>query len=249
MKTWLVLLAIAVFCGPAHAGTAPTALVVGVSSYENGPDLPNAGNDARVVAASLRALGFKTLLLLDPDRAKMLRTLAQLRVISADASQVVIYFSGHGASLQDESYLFLRDTDMRAERLQQTALPMRVLVRAISDQPRQKVIFLDACRENPLQGANVRPIGALQVPPAGLFVAYATQPGQIAYDGAGPLSPFARALVSQLRAAPRPIEEMMRRLRVQVIRQTGGQQIPWSRSSLLSQVVLGASPRSAPAPE
>lgn len=230
---------------PLSAAPSQTALVIGVSHYDHGPDLVNAASDARKIALRLHGLGYQTRLMIDPDRQQMLQALARLRLESSDATQTVIYFSGHGASLGDESYLFLRDTQMRPDQLKTSALPMRVLIKAVSDKPRQKIILLDACRENPLSTTANIAATSPAIAPAGLFIGYAAQPGQIAYDGAGAGSPFTGALLRQLAGPPRPIEDMMRALRLAVIQQTQGRQIPWSRSSLLSRAFLGTPPQPA----
>lgn len=241
----LLFLTQGLWSAPLSAAPVRTALVVGVSQYDHGPGLPNAASDAQKVALRLHELGYRTQLLANPDRMQMLKALAHLRLESAEATQTIIYFSGHGASLGDESYLFLRDTRMRADQLETSALPLRVLIRAVSDKPRQKILLLDACRDNPVSiSANIA-VTSPSAAPAGLFIGYAAQPGQIAYDGAGRSSPFTGALLRQLAGPPRPIEDMMRALRLAVIQQTQGRQIPWSRSSLLSRAFLGKPPQPA----
>lgn len=245
MPPWLAVLRLVlaglVWAGVAAPSTADaprTALIIGISDYDQAPDLPNAVPDARAVADRFRDLGYDTHLVLNPDRQQLLQSLARLRLASAKAAQVVIYFSGHGTTLDGESYLFPRDADPQSDRMQDAALPLRVLIRAVSDRPRQKIIFLDACREPPLARTGSDAPQAAP-PPAGLFIAYAAQPGEIAYDGAGAHSPFSAALLDQLSRPARQIEDLMRGLRVRVIQQTQGRQVPWSRSSLLSRATLG----------
>lgn len=244
-----LIFALFLMLGPWHAplsaGPSRTALVIGVGHYDHGPDLANAASDARQIAMRLNGLGYHTRLVIDPDRQQLLHALARLRLESADATQTLIYFSGHGASLGGESSLFLRDTQMRQDRMNTTSLPLRVVIRAVSDKPRQKIILLDACRENPLASSANIAAAPPTAAPAGLFIGYAAQPGQIAYDGAGATSPFTAALLRQLAGPSRPIEDIMRALRLAVIQQTQGQQIPWSRSSLLSRAYLGPPPQSA----
>ncbi|WP_372887045.1 caspase family protein [Shimia sp.] len=82
-----------------------------------------------------------------------------------------------------------------------------------------------------------------------MFVAFAAQPGQPAYDGAAAQGPFASALLAELARPPQPIEALMRGLRLRVIRLTAGQQVPWSQSSLLrpASLSLAAPPPGAPA--
>ena len=54
------------------------ALVVGISNYEQWPDLPSAGNDAKEVAARLQAIGFEVKLVLDPSAEQLRKALADI---------------------------------------------------------------------------------------------------------------------------------------------------------------------------
>lgn len=224
-------------------GAGHIALVIGVSLYDHGPDLPNATADAMATERALRALGYQTFLALNVDRGDLLLHLAHLRVAARDASQVVIFFSGHGVQRGGESYLFPRDTHMTALQIAHGAVPVRVLVKALSDKPRQKILLLDACRDNPVLATAPLAAPPRDMSPAGLFIGFAAQPGQIAFDGPGRLSPFTTALIEQLGHAPRPLDEVMRAVRLRVIQQTDGRQIPWSQSSLLRPAVLKAPSR------
>ena len=77
------------------------------------------------------------------------------------------------------------------------------------------VVFLDACRDNPLARNLARSMGTrsasigqglAQVQTGvGTFIAYSTQPGNVALDGQGRNSPFTAALTkSAARARPQP---------------------------------------------
>ena len=67
------------------------------------------------------------------------------------------------------------------------------------------IVFLDACRDNPLARNLARSMGTrsagigrglAQVQTGvGTFIAYSTQPGNVALDGAGRNSPFTTALL------------------------------------------------------
>ncbi len=58
------------FAGPSLAATTPAprvALVIGNSAYEEAP-LANPANDARLMAETLRGLGFDVIELIDADQ-------------------------------------------------------------------------------------------------------------------------------------------------------------------------------------
>jgi hypothetical protein len=78
------------------------ALVVGVSNYNNWPDLPNAGKDAREVASTLESLGFKIKLLLDPTSRQLNATLNNMAfTLGGEKNRALLfYFAGHGETLE-----------------------------------------------------------------------------------------------------------------------------------------------------
>lgn len=230
---------------PISAGTGVTmsdtrkdshvALVIGIRAYDQLPDLGNAAADARAVAARLSALGYRVIALQDATGQDILRGLAGLRLAARDASQVVIYLAGHGLQSGGAAYFLAADAPARtADMAPGKALPLGIFATAISDQPRQKIIFFDACRDLPLTGLPPHPqkpsYGSM---PAGLLIAFAAGPGAPSYDGAGLHSPFTAAVLHELEQPDHPLEEILRRVRLRVVQSTQGQQIPWIRSSLL----------------
>ena len=221
------------------------ALVVGSSRYEHAPDLKNSVTDANAVVKQLRNRGYQIIQLNEPTRTDLLQTLARLRLAANEASQVVIFLSGHGLQIGTESYFLTREAPMSYPEVLSAAIPLRVFVKAISDKPRQKIIFFDACRTNPAQnGVNLafsKPISN----PGGLLIAYASQPGRPSFDGAKNHSPYAKALLKQLQAPAQPLLTMLRNMRLDVVTETGGEQIPWIQSTLLREAWLDASGQSS----
>jgi len=166
---------------------------VGISQYEFGPNLPNSTADAVAIERTFRKLGYQTVLALDVNRRDMLLHLARLRLQARDAFQVVIYFSGHAVLGDSESLLLLADTAMDATNVRHDAIPLRVLTRALSDRPRQKILLLDSCRDNPVYHQKPLAPPSRWHAPAGLYLGYASQPGRAAFDGSTGHSPFATA--------------------------------------------------------
>ena len=66
----------------------------------------------------------------------------------------------------------------------------------------------------------------------GTFIAYATQPGNVALDGKGRNSPFSTALLANMAAQGRNLNATMIEVRKAVIAATGGKQVPWDHSAL-----------------
>jgi uncharacterized caspase-like protein len=115
-------------------------------------------------------------------------------------------------------------------------------------EPRVNLVFLDACRDNPLARSFARTMGArsasvgqglAQLQSAiGTMIAYATQPDAVALDGEGRNSPFTKALLKHIATPAADIGTVMRRVRADVIAETSERQVPWDHSSLVGDVVL-----------
>jgi uncharacterized caspase-like protein len=109
------------------------------------------------------------------------------------------------------------------------------------------LVFLDACRDNPLARSlsttlGIRGIavgtGLASVQSAiGTMIAYSTQPDNVALDGVGRNSPFTAA---QKHIATPNVEigTIIRRPRADVVAATHERQVPWDSSSLIGKVVF-----------
>lgn len=98
-----------------------------------------------------------------------------------------------------------------------------------------KLVFLDACRDNPLMASGSRGIAKGLAPISvseGTLIAYATKDGQTAEDGTGQAnSPFTAALLEHL-ADPDDIAVVLRTVRSKVMQRTNNRQQPWEYGSL-----------------
>jgi uncharacterized caspase-like protein len=113
---------------------------------------------------------------------------------------------------------------------------------------RVNLVFLDACRDNPLARSFARSLGtrsttvgqglAMIQSAIGTMIAYATQPDAVALDGDGRNSPFTSALLKHIATPGLDISSVMRRVRADVITTTSQRQVPWDHSSLIGDVVL-----------
>ena len=108
-------------------------------------------------------------------------------------------------------------------------------------------MFLDACRDNPLQRSNDRSVSKGLAPISvaqGTLIAYATKDGQTASDGVGQKnSPFTKALLEHLSDQP-DIAVILRKVREKVMTATGGKQQPWEYGSLTGgELVLSGAKR------
>ena len=222
------------------------ALVIGVSAYEHAPALQNTLFDAVDVSSSLQSMGFEVIESYDPDFAAMQRSLRDFSRRLDGAKVGLVYYAGHGVQVDGHNYLLPRDAELSDDgSVQAEAVDVNQILTALSSQSRTSLVFLDACRNNPLaanlarrQGARARDSAVSQglaqvgATAADTLIAYSTQPGAVASDGTGRNSPFTGAFLRHVGAPGLEVQEMMRRVRASVLASTNGVQVPWDNSSL-----------------
>ncbi len=225
------------------------ALVIGNGAYQGVPELANPPNDARDVATALKSLGFKVTLGVDLDKERMKRMIEEF-ASQADGDASLLYYAGHGLQLGGHNYLV--PVEARLKSADDIGKETIALDSVLSDMGRGKglhLVFLDACRNNPLAGGGavtpslgLAPVGKLP----GFFIAFATQPDNVAFDGTGRNSPFAKALLGQVAKPGVDISSMMIAVRNDVFAATGGQQIPADESLLTKQFYFAGSAEVSP---
>src|SRR5712675_818988 len=100
---------------------------------------------------------------------------------------------------------------------------------------RMRIVILDACRNNPFPTLNDAGRGlAIVDAPNGSIVVYSTAPGTEALDGVGNHSPYTDAFLRLAHEKNVPIEQLFKRIRLDVNNSTDGRQTPWESSSLTS---------------
>jgi len=121
-----------------------------------------------------------------------------------------------------------------------------------------KLVFLDACRDNPF-AAKIKSNSATRSVSVGAglaemksgegtLIAFATGPGQTALDGQeGTNSPFTRALISNITTPGVEIQQAMTKVRAQVNEETNKGQLPWGHTNLIGSVYLNGAPAPATA--
>lgn len=212
------------------------ALVIGNGAYAPAPTLSNPPNDARDVAAALRAIGFDVDFRIDSSRDDMAAAIARFADRARNADVALFFYAGHGVQAEGENYLIPVDAriDSQATLGLQT-IDLSKLQDAMTDGASVRIIILDACRNNPFVDATHRGIGGsrglspMDTRAAGSLIIYSTQPNTVAADGKGRNSPFTAALLRHIGTRGLEIRQMMSRVRKDVVDATGGQ-IPWDNS-------------------
>lgn len=241
---WCALLAV---CG---AGTAfdggrqaraeterRLALVIGNSAYKQAP-LTNPANDARLVAAALRAQKFEVSDYYNGSLKDIKRAVQVFsKTVKENGKDTVAFFfyAGHGIQVKGENYLIPVDANIHTEGdVDIDLVSVSSIMSALDNaQARLNVIVLDACRTNPFGYARSGERGLARVDaPQGSLVAFSTSPGKAATDGEGGSSPYAASLAKGLAEQGVKIEDVFKKVRISVIASTRGEQTPWESTSL-----------------
>ena len=252
MSRALALLGVAlwlVWSGEALAA-ARVALVVGNGAYapEIGK-LKNPTSDAQLMADTLKGLGFDVALVTDADQKAMKRAIRdfgqKLRETGPNGIGL-FYYAGHGVQVDGENFLLPVGAEIQAEGdVELEAVSAASILSQMQFAGNAvNLVFLDACRNNPLTRSfrsGTRGLARVDAP-RGSFVGYSTAPGDVSVDGESGNSPYALALVEELNTPGTSIEEAHRAVRGKVLAATNQRQTPWDSSSLTGPVILKALP-------
>jgi uncharacterized caspase-like protein len=245
-----LLAAVLVFASAANATTGSqrrVALVIGNSSYQYAPHLPNPTNDAEAMAAALQKLGFEVTKGIDLDHAETELIIRQFSKTLPGADVALLFYAGHGIQYQGTNYLIPVDAQLKDETdLTFEATQLDLVMGLMEREPRVSLVFLDACRDNPFAQQLARSMGstrstalgrglAIVNAVAGSFVAYATDPNQVALDGDGAHSPFTAALLAHMETPGLSISDMMIEVRNDVLSATQNKQRPREDNALTSK--------------
>ena len=147
----------AMFAAPGTAQADPEkriALVIGNGDYKIAPHLDNPPNDARAIAESLRKLGFEVVDGYDLDFYHMRKAVSNFSAALPDAKSAVLYYAGHGVSVDGEDFLLPVDIDLTSPGdLDFGAISVQAVIKQMTREERANIVFLDACRDNPFADA------------------------------------------------------------------------------------------------
>ncbi|HEV8110763.1 MAG TPA: caspase family protein [Burkholderiales bacterium] len=220
-------------------GERRVALVIGNARYPTIP-LNNPENDARVVGATLRGLGFEVTEHVNLPVRKFRQVLRDyVRTLQSTEGVGLLYYAGHGVQIDGRNYLLPVDINLRdEEEIKDEAIDIDDLFVSKLERAKTRglIVILDACRDNPFRGKtrNIQAAGGLaEMGARGALIAYSAAPGATAEDGAeGGNGVFTRHLVREMLEQGVEVETMFKNVRVKVLRDTSKRQMPWVNSSL-----------------
>jgi len=225
------------------------ALIIGNSRYQKFALLRNPVNDAHAIAIKLRQLGFTVIEQENASREDMVRLGREFGNRLKLGGIGLFYYAGHGIQSSGVNYLVPVDADIQDE----DELPSRtydaneLLGKMDAAKNRLNVVILDACRDNPFARtfrSSTRGLAQVQQG-TGTIIAYSTQPGNTAADGSSGYGLYTQELLNALSQPGLSIEEIFKRVRVEVTRNSGGRQVPWENSSLVGEFYFNPTPEQA----
>jgi uncharacterized caspase-like protein len=247
----------AFFVAPAQADKR-IALVIGNSNYRHAGLLGNPANDAAAIAVLLKAAGFASVdVRRDLGINEMRQALGDFSEAAQDADMALLFYAGHGIEVDGANYLIpvdarlARDFDVEDE-----AISLDRVLRAIDRAKRLRFVMLDACRDNPFtktmrrtSRAIGRGLARVDAPMTDTLVAFSTEAGTVAADGDQAMSPFTTALVRHLATPGLDLRLAFGRVRDEVMKNTNNRQRPFIYGSLggATVAIVDALPEVAPA--
>jgi uncharacterized caspase-like protein len=226
------------------------ALVVGNSSYLHAPVLLNPSNDAKAVAVALKKSGFTVYQMLNGTQVEMRAAVDKITAELKDKQAIALfYYAGHGLQLDWRNYMM----PVNAKLSKAVDVPLQMVdVGTVVDNfkmagTRMNIVVLDACRDNPFGAtASAKGLAPMDAPP-GTILAYATAPGNVAEDGDAESGNglYTQFLVQELGRPMARIEDVFKRVRLQVRLKSQGRQIPWESTSLEEDFSFNANPQTA----
>lgn len=232
-----LIAAVAMMAGPSLAG-GRVALVIGNTAYQRLAPLSNPASDAERMAELLAARGFDVMSCdgvrpgcFDLDRSDMSDAIEDFGDRADGADVALFFYAGHGMQTGDGNVLAPVNMELSCETMQARRATVLEDVLKEMEGAKEKIVLLDACRNDPLgaqqcaaRGAKSLSFGSFAVPNTvtRFLLMSSTLNGQVAQDGpSGGHSPFAESLFHWMEREPAvPFDQMLDRVAKRVIERT-----------------------------
>ena len=215
------------------------ALCIGNNSYEHLSSLSCAINDADVMGDVLMRLGYDSIVAHDLNRSDMGKTIFDFSRKISEYDACIFFYAGHGFEIDSQNLLiptdFEYDMAISDRELIYNAFPLNDLLEQLKRFPNVvKIVILDACRSIRGIRGGLRGFNSV-VSPEGSLIAFSTSPGATAFEIDEADHKHGRYTKTLLRyiEADFPVEDIFKKVRQVMNRETRGRQIPWEHTSLL----------------
>jgi uncharacterized caspase-like protein len=230
---------------PAAAAEKRVALVIGNAGYTQLATLKTPINDAKLVAKTLREIGFTEVLeQFDLGMAAMAASIETFNNRANVADWAVIYYAGHGLQVFGTPYLAPVDAKLGNEtELGRETIKVDRLLGAPEPGPKLRLVILDMPRANPFPPRPwpARPENGLLK--GAVFVAYATQPGNVLSQSEGDHGAFALALARHIVTPGASLDDIFYHVRRDVMDATNRRQVVWTEATFPGGHQLLPAPR------
>lgn len=229
------------------------ALVVGNSAYLQGAYLTNPVNDADDVSTILHdKLCFKVIEAKNATFADFSQKIGEFAEAADGADVALFYFAGHGMQFQQTNLLMPIDSRIANEYdAIHGNISAQDVVAMLESRAKVSLVFLDACRNNPIEEdfrrrmkfaqrgfGETRGLAPMVAHGSETLLVYATRANYRAEDGSGRNSPFTSAFLEYIATPDKDIELVMRDVTAKVRQLTGGRQVPQRLTELEHGLML-----------
>lgn len=208
------------------------ALVIGNSEYTHEENAPTAVDDANDIADALEGLGFSVTRLANAERDTMFEALENFTERAWGVDMALFYYAGRGV-LMDGHYLVPVDTKIAEVDDASKELPSAgMFMQAVASANTLRLAIIDADRNvpsDPSSSSDVRALTPFYYPYAasGAAIVFTNEAGWWDRDNI-----YAKALLSHLREPGLELGMLLRKVRDQVMAQSGYRQEPEMFGSL-----------------
>jgi uncharacterized caspase-like protein len=253
-KLSLLLLA---FTISVASGQTNVALVIGNSAYQNAKVLSTTIADSSAMAETMRGAGYDVIALRDVRQAELgqvMRTFLDKVAAAGGDSVAFFYYAGYAAQSGGNNYLIPVDAPIAgASDVPSQSLRVGDLVEALAKTPAAaRIIVLDASYNHGFGRGTAQAVppglDSMEAP-AGMTIASAAAPREVAAEGTGTHSSYTRALVTLMRQRGVELDQIFKAARFQVSQSTGGKQTPWTSSALMVDITLFPAAAATPPPK
>jgi hypothetical protein len=215
------------------------ALVIGNGAYKTTAHLRNPVNDAQDMAYTLENLGFEVIHRENAERKAMILAIMDFGRQLRKGGIGLFYFAGHGIQVDGRNYLIPVDAKIESESdVEFGGVDAgRVLGKMEDAENDLNIVILDACRNNPFSSSfrtSTRGLARMDAP-KGSLIAYSTAPGSVAADGEGRNGIYTKHLLKYMKTPGLTVEQILKRVRMDVTDETQNKQVPWESSSLVGE--------------
>lgn len=231
------------------------AFVLGIDRYTSVRNLRVASADALRMQERLQDLGFSVHGGIDLSSERIELRFSDFVKAIEPGDTALLFYSGHGIQVSGQNYIVPADGEFADLVNKPSAWCIQRLVnRVLERQPQRCIVFLDACRDNPilsrvshtgsrkpataLSAAETFDFAARGLAPlevahdAQAFIAFAAEPGKYSYEGTANNSWFTTSLLRHIAVEGLGLDALIKRIGADVKLATKGRQRPWSQSNL-----------------